>query len=205
MSPIEIKLVEALRRHVPSGFVLYDYTAKNGVAEHVDQLWHFGVEGDPYSQYEPPAFGSAEDRAQDSEALSLSIYRQVKIESYCIDLVLRGGCGLIFVECDGHEWHERTKQQAAYDRERDRLFLSRGLITARFTGSEIHHYPEKCASELYAILATSDRINTALVRNGFNHDGTSFRRQPTHALVKREDGFEFQAHWNPGPDPESGG
>ena len=46
---------------------------------------------------------------------------------------------LIAVECDGHEFHEKTKQQAARDKARDR---------DRFTGSEIWKDPGACADEV---------------------------------------------------------
>jgi very-short-patch-repair endonuclease len=41
------------------------------------------------------------------------------------------------VECDGHDFHERTKQQAARDKKRDRELQIAGWKVLRFTGSEI--------------------------------------------------------------------
>lgn len=55
------------------------------------------------------------------------------------------------IECDGHEFHDRTKQQAAYDRARDRELLHNHITTIRFTGSEIFHSPERCAAEALRI------------------------------------------------------
>lgn len=43
------------------------------------------------------------------------------------------------VECDGHDYHERTKQQASRDKKRDRDFMGIGLKTFRYTGSEIYN------------------------------------------------------------------
>jgi len=60
---------------------------------------------------------------------------------------------LLAIECDGHEFHDRTKQQAAYDRARDRELLLLGIATVRFTGSEIHHSAERCAHEALKIFA----------------------------------------------------
>lgn len=54
----------------------------------------------------------------------------------------------IAVECDGHEWHERTKAQAKRDRARDRALQSVGYEVLRFTGSEINGAPLGCASEV---------------------------------------------------------
>lgn len=52
------------------------------------------------------------------------------------------------VECDGHDWHERTKQQAAHDRRRDRVCQRLGYRVFRFTGSEIRADPATCAFDL---------------------------------------------------------
>jgi very-short-patch-repair endonuclease len=55
----------------------------------------------------------------------------------------------IFIECDGHEFHERTKEQAGRDREKDRRIQAAGIPILRFTGSQIHANPNKCAMEVY--------------------------------------------------------
>lgn len=41
------------------------------------------------------------------------------------------------VECDGHDWHDRSKDQARADRERDRALQALGFRVYRYTGSEI--------------------------------------------------------------------
>ncbi|HEY3315206.1 MAG TPA: DUF559 domain-containing protein [Bacillota bacterium] len=51
------------------------------------------------------------------------------------------------IECDGHDFHERTKEQAARDRQRDRHLLEAGHHVLHFTGSEIWKDPQGCASE----------------------------------------------------------
>jgi very-short-patch-repair endonuclease len=43
----------------------------------------------------------------------------------------------VFVECDGHEFHERTKEQAEHDRSKDRAIQAAGMPILRFTGREI--------------------------------------------------------------------
>jgi very-short-patch-repair endonuclease len=52
---------------------------------------------------------------------------------------------LVVIECDGHDFHERTKEQAARDRKRDRAVQSAGHIMLRYTGSEIYRDPLGCA------------------------------------------------------------
>jgi very-short-patch-repair endonuclease len=54
----------------------------------------------------------------------------------------------LVVECDGHEYHERTKAQAARDRNRDRELQAAGFTIYRFTGSEIYNDPVKCADSV---------------------------------------------------------
>jgi very-short-patch-repair endonuclease len=41
------------------------------------------------------------------------------------------------IECDGHDFHEKTKEQARRDKKRDRDLTTAGNIIMRFTGSEI--------------------------------------------------------------------
>lgn len=53
------------------------------------------------------------------------------------------------VECDGHDFHEKTKAQAAHDKRRDRLLAKEGHRVLHFTGSEIWRDPHKCAKEVY--------------------------------------------------------
>ena len=58
----------------------------------------------------------------------------------------------IVVECDGHDFHEKTKDQAAADKQRDRHLAALGCTVLRFTGSEIWADSHKCASEVRAIV-----------------------------------------------------
>ena len=58
----------------------------------------------------------------------------------------------IAIECDGHDYHERTKEQAAYDKARDRALTAAGYTMLRFTGSEIWRDPTACAEEVSHVL-----------------------------------------------------
>lgn len=81
--------------------------------------------------------------------------RDVRLLTYRVDILLRpdmGGEFRLAIECDGHENHDRTKQQAAYDRARDRELLREKVITIRFTGSEIYHDAARCAEETWKCL-----------------------------------------------------
>lgn len=61
----------------------------------------------------------------------------------------------VAIECDGHDFHERTKEQARHDRQRDRALVAEGWRVLRFTGSEIHRSPDGCAAEVIAIVSQS--------------------------------------------------
>lgn len=84
---------------------------------------------------------------------------QVEIMTYRADFVVgawpRVERQQIVVECDGHEFHEKTKAQAEHDRRRDRAMQARGYKVFRFTGSEIHRDAFRCAGEVWNELVRS--------------------------------------------------
>lgn len=59
----------------------------------------------------------------------------------------------VVVECDGHEFHEKTKEQAARDKSRDRDLTNCGMTVMRFTGSEIWADAGACAQEVLTFLS----------------------------------------------------
>lgn len=58
----------------------------------------------------------------------------------------------VVVECDGHDFHDRTKEQAQRDKSRDRDMTNNGYIVIRFTGSEIYRRTHGCAEEIASLL-----------------------------------------------------
>lgn len=60
---------------------------------------------------------------------------------------------LTAIECDGHDFHERTKEQASRDKKRDRSLTVQGVSVLRFTGSDIHHRLDECVIEIQDYLA----------------------------------------------------
>jgi hypothetical protein len=56
------------------------------------------------------------------------------------------------IEADGHAYHERTKEQAAHDRRRDRVLQEHGWMVLRFTGSEIWADTVGCALQVVRAL-----------------------------------------------------
>ncbi len=80
-------------------------------------------------------------------AAPIDVTPQCKIPPYSADFVLSGGSRPVVVEVDGHDFHERTKEQAAHDKSRDRSMQLAGYVVLRFTGSEVNADPIRCACE----------------------------------------------------------
>ena len=87
--------------------------------------------------------------------LRISLGEQVRVLDWPVDFLV-GTVNIheqkfyAVVECDGHDFHERTKAQAARDRQRDRRLQDAGFRVFRFTGSELFNKPMACADEVYA-------------------------------------------------------
>ena len=64
---------------------------------------------------------------------------------------------LFAIELDGHDFHERTKQQAAQDRARERTIVRHGYIIHPFTGSEVYRNPRKCFEEVIQLITLPAR------------------------------------------------
>lgn len=86
------------------------------------------------------------------------IYQQAPVLKYRTDFLLGAMASpdadphWVVVECDGHEFHERTAEQAEHDRARDRAMTAAGYRVFRFTGREIRRDVQKCADEVMAYL-----------------------------------------------------
>lgn len=66
---------------------------------------------------------------------------------------------LVIVEVDGHDYHERTKEQAARDKRRDRFFSTRGATVLRYTGSEIYRNADRCANEALWVAMRKQQVH----------------------------------------------
>lgn len=82
------------------------------------------------------------------------VYPQSVIGKYRVDFLIlyffeyMDEPKFIVVECDGHDFHEKTKKQAARDKSRDRFLQTKVHKVFRFTGSEIYNDPSGCADEI---------------------------------------------------------
>lgn len=87
---------------------------------------------------------------------------QLKIGEYKADFEIsfrsNGPNEKYIIECDGHEFHEKTKEQAKHDKQRDRFLVSKGYKVLRFSGSEIYNDYRKIKEELFSTF-NNDYIN----------------------------------------------
>jgi len=84
----------------------------------------------------------------------LVIWPQYRVLDWPVDFLIGtmscdGKRSFCVVECDGHEFHERTKEQAVRDRKRDRRLQAKGYRVFRFTGSEIYKDPLVPVQEIF--------------------------------------------------------
>lgn len=79
------------------------------------------------------------------------VFPQVIIGAYRVDFFIayRTSKKLtgVVIECDGHEFHEKTKQQVRRDKARDRFLQSKDYKVLRFAGSELWEHPMLCADQ----------------------------------------------------------
>lgn len=90
-----------------------------------------------------------------SMVYELKLRTQAKVLDYRVDLLIEGHHGdwCIAVEWDGHNFHDRTKEQASRDRERDRRMQDIGIRVLRFTGSDVWNAPWHVAEEIISTAA----------------------------------------------------
>jgi very-short-patch-repair endonuclease len=76
------------------------------------------------------------------------IVPQHGIGRYRVDFAIYAREMRLVVEVDGHEWHEKTKEQAARDKRRDRDLQQEGWAVFHFTGSEVWNDPFGCCETI---------------------------------------------------------
>lgn len=75
----------------------------------------------------------------------VKLMSRYRVDFYC---EARPPAQPFIIECDGHDFHERTPDQAERDRSRDRALQQMGLPVLRFTGREIHRSARDCAMQV---------------------------------------------------------
>lgn len=84
----------------------------------------------------------------------VTLGQQVQLGQYRVDFLLGlSGCNrAIVIECDGHDFHERTKAQAQRDKSRDRWLQMHRYMVFRYTGTEIYKNTAGCAGQVFDAL-----------------------------------------------------
>lgn len=89
------------------------------------------------------------------------IIPQCKIKDYRVDFLIEYSLPdqkkkLVVIECDGHAFHEKTKEQASKDKKRDRELQKLEMTVLRYSGSDIVNNPEMIMDDLTEILGAPD-------------------------------------------------
>jgi very-short-patch-repair endonuclease len=97
----------------------------------------------------------------------LTILPQLTLGKYRIDFVVivefpNSDVLKIAIECDGHDFHEKTKAQASKDKERDRELQKKGYKTFRYSGSDIVKNPSVITYDLISIVPVSKQTKEIL-------------------------------------------
>ncbi len=104
-----------------------------------------------------PNWDAAQKMARGMGDLEVRIFPQCQVGPYRLDFLLavamNGKRLWIAVECDGHDFHERTKKQAAHDKKRDRSIQAMGIRVFRFTGSEIWRPDDSLLDDLTRVIS----------------------------------------------------
>jgi very-short-patch-repair endonuclease len=157
MTPEDEYFEERLRVHSEHRqyFVRDDWNEKKGLCESpIEQRLLAAMLNCPYllDGYSWATIGSKE-QLNGFDGRETLIVPQLELGRFRVDFGVawfRPIAGLITVavECDGHAFHERTKEQAARDKSRDRTLLGMGWPVMRFTGSEIFADADDCANDI---------------------------------------------------------
>lgn len=93
------------------------------------------------------------------DVVEIEKQKEIKCENkkyrvdFCIPVIYNNQENKSFIiECDGHEFHQKTKEQVERDNTRMRDLQKQGYEVIRFSGTEIWHRPHKCASDILNII-----------------------------------------------------
>lgn len=117
-------------------------------------------------------------------SVPIAITPQKDIGGFVVDFLIEAGDRKVVVECDGHEFHDRTAEQAEYDKGRDRRLTAMGYLVLRFTGAEINRDATSCAAEIWDIALGRPARFIKLVRPTGTPRGPSAELKQRIALKK---------------------
>lgn len=154
MNAIEKRFFDAFSKVCSSGYVAQSIF--NGIRVELQIRKEID-----YDEYEDSSsfdtkittFSNTKKQFEIDDMLTLSSQEKIN-NGYVIDFKLATMYPeiIIAIEINGHEWHEKTKEQASRDKERARYLLKNGYNLIEYTGSEIYTKPDECAKETLDIL-----------------------------------------------------
>ena len=65
---------------------------------------------------------------------------------------------LLDIECDGYEFHQKTKKQVKNDNQREYDLKMEGYEILRFSGTQIFENPERCAADILNYIIEKNKL-----------------------------------------------
>lgn len=89
----------------------------------------------------------------------ITVHIQYPVASYRVDFAVEVSMTLnsktmrewIAVECDGYDWHHKTREQVTRDKAREREIVAAGFKILRFSGTEIHRDCTDAAFQIHKL------------------------------------------------------
>lgn len=69
----------------------------------------------------------------------------------------RRGHAAVAIEIDGHNFHEKNREQVRADKQRERAIVSSGVTVLRFSGSEVVRNSRRCVEEVKQYLESLEK------------------------------------------------
>lgn len=152
-SPIELMMLMAILRHWNSDFAPHFEVFTTTRSYRIEHDTDFGYRlqvlrgsDDPNARYQQPQQGCRwllEPQKQIGRFRVDFLISHVNVKRDFGPAMFQ-----LVVECDGHDFHEKTKEQARKDKSRDRDLKVAGYEVFRFAGSEIFADSDKCAEQV---------------------------------------------------------
>jgi hypothetical protein len=118
----------------------------------------------PFLRLVDPRAGTKPSPIAKGRAGALYCQYPLKLEkrSVRLDFALIRGAKRFAIETDGHDFHEKTKEQAASDKSRDRLLTAAGWTPIHFTGSEVYRNAHRCADDVLKRLRFARQVGSTV-------------------------------------------
>lgn len=137
---------------------------ENELASPIEELFYLAVHvlcTAHYFEVNPdPVFNEAKGEWQLGYGVHLR--SQFRIGKYRVDFLIQSMDGpqpnQVVIELDGHAFHDKDKNQRAYEKARDRFLVAKGYRVLHFTGSEVVADPYKVAHEALDIIGVIEDV-----------------------------------------------